>query len=84
MRNMFSNCSSLTSLNLSKFDINNVINMNNMFSECTSLTSLNLTNFRMNNKINMRNMFYNLNQNCKIICNDPKIYSENGSEKREI
>ncbi len=80
MRNMFSNCSSLTSLNLSKFDINNVINMNNMFSECTSLTSLNLSNFRFDNKIDMKNMFYNLNQNCEIICKDSKILSE----KREF
>ena len=32
MRGMFRYCSSLTSLNLSNFNTNNVINMNNMFS----------------------------------------------------
>ena len=31
MSNMFSNCSSLTSLNLSNFNTNNVIDMNNIF-----------------------------------------------------
>ena len=38
---MFSNCSSLTSLNLSNFNTNNVIDMSNMFSYCSSLTSIN-------------------------------------------
>ena len=41
MSGMFYNCSSLTSLNLSNFNTNNVNNMSGMFSCCSSLTSLN-------------------------------------------
>ena len=41
MSYMFSGCSSLTSLNLSNFNTNNVNNMSFMFSKCSSLTSLN-------------------------------------------
>ena len=44
MSYMFYGCSSLTSLNLSNFNTNNVNNMNHMFSYCSSLTSLNLSN----------------------------------------
>ena len=42
---MFSDCSSLTSLNLSNFNTNNVKDMSYMFSKCFSLTYLNLSNF---------------------------------------
>ena len=59
MANIFSNCSSLTSLNISNFNTNNVIDMNNMFSNCSSLTTLNLSNFNTKNVTNMSNMFYN-------------------------
>ena len=38
---MFYNCSSLTYLNLSNFNTNNVNNMSYMFYNCSSLTSLN-------------------------------------------
>ena len=41
----FNNCSSLTSINLSNFNTNNVTNMSCMFSHCSSLTSINLSNF---------------------------------------
>ena len=50
---MFSWCSSLTSLNLSNFNTNNVKvdkdvnNMNNMFYKCSSLTSLNTKDKRI-------------------------------------
>ena len=53
MSNMFSWCSSLTSLNLSNFNTNNVKvdkdvnNMNNMFYKCSSLTSLNTKDERI-------------------------------------
>jgi len=59
LRNMFYNCYSLTSLDLSNFNTNNVINMNNMFYNCSSLTSLNLDNFNTNNVTDMSYMFYN-------------------------
>ena len=41
MSYMFCGCSSLTSLNLSNFKINNVNNMSGMFLKSSSLTSLN-------------------------------------------
>ena len=67
---MFYDCSSLTSLNLSNFNTNNVTNMDSMFYNCSSLTSLILTNFNTINVINMSNMFHKLNNNCKIETND--------------
>ena len=55
---MFNECSSLTSLNLSNFNTNNVIDMHDMFSYCSSLTFLNLSNFNTNNVNDMKYMFY--------------------------
>ena len=54
---MFSRCSSLTSLNLSNFNSQNVINMDWMFAGCSSLTSLNLSKFNTQNVTNMVWMF---------------------------
>ena len=45
---MFSNCSSLTSLNLSNFKINSVTNLKNIFTSLPKLTSLDLSNFNNN------------------------------------
>ena len=42
---MFVYCRSLTSLDLSNFDTQNVKNMEYMFYDCISLISLNLLNF---------------------------------------
>ena len=47
-------CSSLTSLNLSYFYINNVNDMSYMLSWCSSLSSLNLTNFNLHIGTNMK------------------------------
>ena len=58
---MFSECSSLTTLNLNRLNTNNVINMQNMFYQCFSLISLNLNNFNTSNVINMGHLF----SNCK-------------------
>jgi len=58
MNSIFSNCSSLTSLNLSYFNSNNVIDMSYMLYKCSSLTSLNLSNFNTNNVTDMSYMFY--------------------------
>ncbi len=44
---MFLGCSSLTSLNLSNFNTNNVKEMSKMFSGCSSLTSLNTKDERI-------------------------------------
>ena len=57
LSNMFSYCSYLTSLILSNFNINKVIDMSYMFSSC-SLTSLYLSNFNSINVKNMSYMFY--------------------------
>ena len=54
---MFSDCSTLTSLNLSNFNTNNITSMCWMFYNCTSLTSLNLSNFNTNNVKDMERMF---------------------------
>ena len=54
---MFFECSSLTNINLSNFDTNNVTNMEHMFSGCSSLTNINLSNFNTNNVIDMGFMF---------------------------
>ena len=77
MKSMFNNCFSLTSLNLSNFNTNNVNNMKYMFYDCSSLTSLNLSNFNTNNVKYMEDMFYGVNRKkCKLICNDAKILNE--------
>ena len=54
MRYMFSECSSLTSLNLSDFNTSNVQDMSSMFQLCSSLTSLNISNFNTNNVQNIK------------------------------
>ena len=40
---MFSDCSSLTNIDLSNFNTNNVTNMGGMFCGCSSLTNINLS-----------------------------------------
>lgn len=57
MQSMFSNCSSLTSLDLSNFVTTNVTNMYNMFSYCSKLTSLDLSNFDTSKVKSMYAMF---------------------------
>ena len=57
MYSMFTNCSSLTSLDLSSFDTSNVTNIGMMFYNCLSLTSLDLSNFDTSNVTTMSSMF---------------------------
>ena len=57
MNCMFSNCSNLTSLDLSSFNTSNVRNMSYMFSNCSNLTSLDLSNFNISNVTNISSMF---------------------------
>jgi surface protein len=54
---MFSECSSLTNLNLSNFNTQNVTDMSWMFYNCSSLTNLKLSNFNTQNVTNMSLMF---------------------------
>ena len=72
---IFLGCTSLTSINLSNFNTNNVIDMNSMFYRCSSLTNINLSNFNTNNVVDMGGMFNGcekLNKN-GIITKDRKI-----------
>ena len=76
MNAMFYNCSSLTTLDLSKFNTNNVTHMGNMFRNCSSLTSLDLSKFNTNNVTNMDDMFFGMNKGCNLICKDNNILSK--------
>ena len=55
---MFSGCSSLTSLDLTPLDTQNVTNMGYMFSGCSGLTSLDLTPLDTQNVTDMEYMLY--------------------------
>ena len=54
---MFYSCSSLQSLDLSKFTTSKVTDMNAMFSGCSSLQSLDLSNFDTSKVNNMGSLF---------------------------
>ena len=54
---MFSDCSGLTSLDLSHFNTQNVTDMSRMFSGCSGLTSLDVKNFNTQNVTGMSWMF---------------------------
>ena len=54
---MFSNCSNLTSLDLSSFNTSKVTNMGSMFYSCSNLTSLDLSNFDTSKVTDMGGMF---------------------------
>lgn len=56
---MFSNCSSLTSLDVTHFNTQNVTNMAAMFNGCSGLTSLDVTGFNTQNVTNIGYMFQN-------------------------
>ena len=56
---MFSDCSSLTSLDLSSFNTANVTSMSYMFADCSSLTSLDLSSFNTAKVTDMYMMFNN-------------------------
>ena len=57
MEEMFRDCSSLTSLDLSGFKTDNVTNMSGMFWGCRGLTSLDLSDFKTDNVWDMGSMF---------------------------
>ena len=54
---MFYHCSSLTSLDVSKFDTKNVEDMTGMFDTCSGLTTLDVSNFNTSNVTQMEAMF---------------------------
>ena len=55
--NIFDECSSLTNIDLSNFNTNNVKYMNGMFFWCSSLKNINLSNFNTNIVKDMSRMF---------------------------
>ena len=57
MYSMFSDCSKLTSLDVSGFNTSNVTDMGYMFVGCSGLTTLDVRGFNTSNVTNMRNMF---------------------------
>ena len=57
MSDMFSNCSALTSLDVTNFNTEKVTNMSYMFSSCSKLTSLDVSKFNTMNVTNMSSMF---------------------------
>ena len=59
MSEMFSNCSALTTIDLSHFNTAKVTGMRDMFSNCSSLTSINLSSFNTANVTTMGYMFEN-------------------------
>ena len=62
MNDMFYNCTSLISLDISNFNINKVYDMDNMFHKCTSLKSLNLLSFEGTAVGIIENMFKDCHQ----------------------
>lgn len=57
MNKMFAGCSSLASLNVSKFDTSIVLDMEGMFQGCSGLTSLDVSSFDTGNVTTMNRMF---------------------------
>ena len=55
--NMFYNCSSLVSLDLSSFDTSNVTDASYLFCGCSSLTSLNISSFDTSSITNASSLF---------------------------
>ncbi len=58
MADLFHDCSSLTSIDLSHFNTANVTAMNNMFTNCKALTELNLSTFNTQKVTSATNLFY--------------------------
>ena len=54
---LFYGCKSLTNINLSNLNTENVTNMRNMFGDCKSLKNINLLNLNTQKVINMSDMF---------------------------
>ena len=57
MSYMFTSCSALTSLDVTKFNTANVTDMNRMFYSCSALTTLDVTKFNTGNVTDMSSMF---------------------------
>jgi len=80
--NLFSECNSLISLNLSNFNTENVTDMSYMFFDCKSLKNIDLSNFNTENVIDMERMFYNCNSLTNI--NLSNFNTQNVIDMREM
>ena len=58
MSEMFANCSSLKTIDLSHFNTSKVTNMKEIFFLCSELTSLDVSHLNTSNVTNMGSMFY--------------------------
>ena len=59
MYGMFSNCHTLTTLDMSNFDTSSVTDMSVMFADCYALTTLDISNFDTSNVTTMYGIFSN-------------------------
>ena len=66
MSYMFAYCSSLTSLDASKFDTSNITNMQYMFAGCNSLKNLDVSSFNTTKVTKMTEMFSNCSSLTKL------------------
>jgi len=66
INNLFSECSSLISIDLSNFNTQNLKNMGSIFYGCSSLKDINLSNFNTKNVIDMNSLFYGCSSLIKI------------------
>ena len=64
---LFQGCSSLTSLDLTDFDMSSVTQMGHMFYGCTKLQTINLNNFNGNKLMYYTDIFYKVPDNV-IVC----------------
>lgn len=67
-RNMFFNCTSLTSLDLSSFDTSDITIADSLFCGCISLETLDLSNFDMSKATNYADMFRDCDNLTHIKC----------------
>ena len=73
MSGMFSNCQSITSLDLSCFNTSKVTNMTRMFDGCENLVYLDLSYFHASSATTTTNMFKNCDMLKALIGSDSKI-----------
>ena len=58
LKDLFANCSCISSIVFKQFSRNNITHMNNMFYKCTSLKKIDFSNFNTNKVSDMSYMFY--------------------------
>ena len=69
MNGMFSECSSLVSINLTGFETSNVVDMYCMFSDCSSLSYIDLTGVNIINVKSYQGIFDGVNEEGTIVFN---------------